>query len=95
MTENKKTRSVPEQVEHEAKADLVSQFTGMLSALLPLLAILGISLDWFTQEFIDNLYVFLVALIPFVINLYTIYKNHFTGEHAKEQNRALKEKGLK
>lgn len=82
-------------VKKDAKYDLISQFTGMLSALLPVLAILGISLDWFTQEFIDNLYLFLVALVPFAVNIYAIYKNHFSGKKAQEQNRLLKNRGLK
>lgn len=86
---------VNNEVKKDAKYDLISQFTGMLSALLPVLAILGISLDWFTQEFIDNLYLFLVALVPFVVNIYAIYKNHFSGKKAQEQNRLLKNRGLK
>jgi len=84
-----------EEVQIEAKKDLISQLTGALSALLPVLAILGISLDWFTQEFIDSLYVFLVSLVPLVVNLYTIWKNHFSSKKAQEQNKVLKERGLK
>ena len=84
-----------QEAEKEAKKDLVSQFTGMLSALLPVLALLGISLEWFTQEFIDNLYLFLMALIPLVVNLFTIWKNHYGGKRAIEQKTKLKEHGLK
>lgn len=83
------------EVKKEAKHDLIKQFIGMLSALLPLLAILGFSLEWFNEEFISALNVFLVALVPFAYNLYAIYKNHFSSKRAQEQKAALKEKGLK
>lgn len=86
---------INKEVEQDAKKGLVMQFTGMLSALIPVLAILGISLDWFTDDFVNNLYIFLMALVPFVVNLYTIYKNHFSGREAKEQNRVLKEEELR
>lgn len=79
----------------EAKTGLISQFTGILSALLPVLAILGINFDWFNQEFIDNLGALLTAIALFVINAYTIYKNHYSGKHAQVQNEELKKKGLK
>lgn len=83
------------QVAKEAKQDLIKQFIGMLSALLPLLAILGISLDWFNEQFISSLNVFLVALVPFVYNLYAIYKNHYSGKKAQAEKKVLKERGLK
>lgn len=89
------TPKIRQEVEQEAKADLVKQFTGVLSALLPVLAILGISLEWFNEEFIENLYLFLIALVPFAFNVYAIIKNHFSGKKAQEQNETLKEKGLK
>lgn len=82
-------------IKKEATNDLIKQLIGMLSALLPLLAILGISQSWFNEEFISSLQVFLVALIPFVYNLYSIYNNHFSGKKAQAQKRVLKEKGLK
>lgn len=84
-----------QEAQKEAKKDLVSQFTGMLSALLPVLAILGINFDWFTAEFIDSLGILISAIVVFVINVFTIYKNHFSGKKAQKQNEKLKQEGLK
>lgn len=91
----KDEKTIQEEVKKEAQKGMVSQFIGALSAALPVLAILGISLDWFNQQFIDALNVFLLALVPLAINLFTIWKNHYTGKHAKAQNAILKKKGLK
>ena len=83
------------EVKKEAKYDLVSQFIGILSALLPVLAILGVNLEWFNQDFIDSLGVLLSAIIFFVINAYAVYKNHFSSKKAQKQNEVLKTRGLK
>lgn len=91
----KTQKQIYEEVKSDARKGLIAQFTGILSALIPVLAILGISLDWLTEEFIDHLYVLLVAIALFAINVYTIYKNHFSGKDARRQNEVLKEKGLK
>lgn len=91
-----KTRyQITKEVEKEAKKDLVKQFTGVLSALLPVLTILGISLEWFNEEFINHLYLFLAALVPFAYNVYAIIKNHYSGEKARREKEVLKEQGLK
>lgn len=87
--------NINEQVKKEAKRGIIEQFIGILSAALPLMAILGISLEWFNESFISALNVFLIALIPFGYNVYSIWKNHFSGKKAQEQNRAIKQKGLK
>lgn len=84
-----------QEAQKEAKKDLVSQFIGILSALLPVLAILGINLEWFTTEFILSLEVLLSAIIFFGINAFTIIKNHYSGKRAQKQNEELKKKGLK
>jgi len=84
-----------QEAEREAKKDLVSQFIGILFALLPVLGILGINFDWFTAEFIDSLGILISAIVAFVINAYTIWKNHYSGKKAREQNAKLKEQGLK
>lgn len=83
------------EAKQEAKGDLVSQFIGILFALLPVLGILGINLEWFTAEFIDSLGILISAIIAFAVNAYTIYKNHYSGKKAQEQNQELKKKGLK
>lgn len=88
-------KTIEKQVKREAKNDLIKQFIGVLSALLPLMAILGISMSWFNEDFINQLQIFLVALVPFAYNLFAIYKNHFSGKKAQEAKRVLKEKGLK
>ncbi|RDW18050.1 hypothetical protein CWR48_10625 [Oceanobacillus arenosus] len=87
--------TVEKEVKQEAKTGLIMQFTGMLSALIPVLALLGVKFDWLTQEFVDSLYLFLVALAPLVLTFYTIYKNHYSGKKAQEQNEVLKKEGLK
>lgn len=79
----------------EAKSDLIKQIIAMLSALLPVLTLLGISLEWFTIEFISAFNVFLIALTPLAYNMFSIYKNHFSGSKAKTQKRVLKRYGLK
>ena len=84
-----------QEAQKEAKKDLVSQFTGILSALLPVLAILGINFNWFNQEFIDSFEILISAIVLFVVNVLTIYKNHYSGKQAQKQNEELKQKGLK
>ncbi len=71
------------------------QFIGVLTALLPFLGVLGINLEWFNEDFISGLEVVLLAIAAFVINAYTIYKNHYSGKKAQQQNAELKSKGLK
>jgi hypothetical protein len=86
-------------LEHEtkkqAKKGLVSQFIGVLSALLPVLAVLGINFEWFNQSFIDSLEVFISALVLFGINAFTIIKNHYSGKKAQTQYKELRRRGLK
>ena len=84
-----------QEAQKDAKKDLVSQFTGILSALLPVLAILGINFNWFNQEFIDSLGILISAIVLFIVNVFTIYKNHFSGKDAQKQNEELKRQGLK
>lgn len=91
-----KTQYVAQQeASKEAKKDLVSQFAGVLSALLPVLAILGVNFEWFNHQFIDSLALLLSTIIAFVVNVFTIYKNHYSGKSAQKQNTKLKQEGLK
>ncbi|WP_105101321.1 phage holin [Microbulbifer pacificus] len=91
-----KTQSqVNREVKQDATKGLILQFIGILAALLPLLGVLGINLEWFNQGFIDGLEVLLLAVVAFVVNAYTIYKNHYSGKKAQEQNAELKSRGLK
>lgn len=92
---NLKNQSIDHQVKKEAKLDLIQQFLGILAALIPVLAILGINLNWLTDEFISSLGVLLSAIALFGVNAYAIYKNHFSGKQAQKQNHTLKQRGLK
>ncbi|UUG68613.1 hypothetical protein YPHTV1_00051 [Halomonas phage YPHTV-1] len=87
--------NLDQEVKKDARKGLISQFVGVLSALLPVLAILGINFDWFNQDFINSLEVLISAVVLFIVNAIAIYKNHFSGKKAQQQNRALKQKGLK
>ena len=82
-------------VQKEAKKDLVKQFIGILSALVPVLALTGYSLDWFTEDLIESFGIFLTATVAFIANIIAIWKNHYSGKKAQEQNKVLIEKGLK
>lgn len=84
-----------EEAKKEALQDLVSQFAGMLSALLPVLAIVGVNFEWFTHDFIESLALLISISIAFFVNVWTIYKNHFSRKKSQLQNAELKQKGLK
>ncbi len=84
-----------QEAQKEAKKDLAKQIAGVLSALIPVLTILGINLEWLTEEFVQQFYVLMVAVAALAYNVYAIYKNHFSGKHAQKQNEELKRKGLK
>ncbi|WP_077325806.1 phage holin [Virgibacillus siamensis] len=86
---------IEEEVKREAKSGVVSQITGFLAALLPVLSIAGYQFDWFTQDFINSIGVLLSAGISLVVTCMAIYKNHFSSKKAQKQNKALKQKGLK
>lgn len=84
-----------QEAQKEAKKDLAKQIAGVLSALIPVLTILGINFEWLTEDFVQQFYVLLVAIAALAYNLYAIYKNHFSGRKAQEQNAKLKQEGLK
>lgn len=87
--------NIDKQVKREAKYDIVQQVVGVLSALLPFLSIVGVNLDWFNEDFIESFAVLLSSVIFLGINVYTIWKNHFSSKRAQEQNKILKNKGMK
>ncbi|MBT2599076.1 MULTISPECIES: phage holin [unclassified Oceanobacillus] len=91
-----KTQSqVNREVKQDATKGLIVQFTGILTALLPLLAITGVQFEWFNEDFIGALETFLLAIFAFGVNAFAIWKNNFSGKKAQEQNAELKSRGLK
>ncbi|TDL34588.1 hypothetical protein E2R51_02400 [Jeotgalibacillus sp. S-D1] len=79
--------------------DFIKLLSGFLSALLPFLAIMGISFEWFNEDSI-NAFIFLVgALIPFLGSLYatwmnTFYRGEIAFKHA-EKKRIKQEENTK
>ena len=74
----------------------IGLFGGLLSAVLLFLQTLGFYFDWFNQDSIDALVNVLLAAVPFVIVIYGVWKNSYVvTKSAREQEKLLKEKGLK
>lgn len=74
----------------------IALFGGFLSALFFLLQGLGIHLSWFNEETIGLFSALLINIIPFVLLIYGVYKNSYIlTDKAKQQEEALKKKGLK
>lgn len=74
----------------------IGLFGGLLSAILLFLGTLNIKFDWFNTGSIDAFTAVLVAAIPFALLIYGVWKNTYVlSEKAKEQERTLKQRGLK
>ncbi|AMQ06719.1 phage holin [Sporosarcina psychrophila] len=74
----------------------VAMFGGWLSAVLLFLGTLNVKFEWFNQESIDAFVVVLIAAVPFFLIIYGVWKNtYLVRKRAKEQERALKQRGLK
>ena len=74
----------------------IALFGGLLSAILLFLQSLGINFTWFTDDTINAFVEVLLNAVPFVLVLYGVYKNtYIVTKKAKEQEKALKEEGLK
>lgn len=74
----------------------IGLFGGLLSAVLLFLQSLGITFTWFTDQTIDAFVNALLATVPFVLVVYGVWKNSYiVTKKAKEQEKLLKEKGLK
>ncbi|WP_245890112.1 phage holin [Rummeliibacillus pycnus] len=75
---------------------IVALFGGLLSAILLFLRSIGVTFDWFSQESINAFNQVLLNGIPFVLVIYGVWKNSYiVTKKAKEQEKLLKEKGLK
>jgi hypothetical protein len=68
--------------------DVISQVTGFLMAILLFLGTVNIEYKWFTEASISAVGLVLTAGTMLVINLYTIYRNHygFTDKAKKEKS---------
>lgn len=76
--------------------EYIGLFGGLLSAVLLFLTTLNIHFEWFNEGSINAFTAVLVAAVPFVLVVYGVYKNSYIiTKRAKEQEQALKEKGLK
>lgn len=74
----------------------IALFGGLLGAVLLFLNSIGLQLDWFNQESIDNFTNVLLAIVPFAVVLYGVWKNTYVvSNKAKEQEKVLKDNGLK
>ena len=74
----------------------VALFGGWLSAVLLFLGTLNVKFEWFNQESIDAFVVVLIASVPFILIIYGVWKNtYLVRKRAKEQERVLKQRGLK
>ena len=74
----------------------IALFGGMLSAILLFLQSIGVTSDWFTEESVNAFNQVLITAVPFVLVVYGVWKNSYiVTTKAKEQEKLLKEKGLK
>ena len=86
---------IKEQVENDKVKGLIHQILGVLLAFSAFAGVAGFGLDWLNEELINSFGLLLYAVAGFGYTAYTIYKNHFSGKKAQEQNKKLKEEGLK
>ena len=74
----------------------IALFGGLLSAILLFLGTLNVRFEWFNTESIDAFVGILMAMIPFVLLVYGVYKNSYiVTKQARYQEKVLKDKGLK
>ena len=88
-------QKIKEEVKNEKISGLIHQVAGMLLAFSAFAGVAGFGMDWLNEELINSFTVLLYAVAGFGYTAYTIYKNHFSGKKAVEQNKKLKEEGLK
>ncbi|WJP97054.1 phage holin [Macrococcus bovicus] len=92
---DKQEQELKKQVDQEAIIDLIKQAVGIVSALLPFLAFLQWQPEWLTENNLQQFVVVSGLIVAFLFNVYSIYKNHYSGKHARVQKLFLKKKGLK
>ena len=75
---------------------IVAMFGGLISAILLFLRSIGVTFDWLTEESVNAFNQVLINGIPFVLVIYGVWKNSYiVTKKAKEQEKLLREKGLK
>ena len=74
----------------------IGLFGGWLSAVLLFLGTLNVKFEWFNAASIEAFVAVLIAAVPFFLIIYGVWKNtYLVRKRAKEQERALKQRGLK
>lgn len=74
----------------------IGLFGGLLSAVLLFLGTLNVAFDWFNPESIGAFEGVLIAAVPFILLVYGVWKNtYLMTDKAKQQERVLKQRGLK
>jgi len=86
---------IKEQVKNDKIRGLINQILGVLLAFSAFAGVAGFGMEWLNEELINSFGLLLYAIAGFAYTAYTIYKNHFSGKKAQEQNKKLKEEGLK
>ena len=86
---------IKEQVKNDKVKGLIHQILGVLLAFSAFAGVAGLGLDWLNEELINSFGLLLYAVAGFGYTAYTIYKNWYSGKKAQEQNKKLKEEGLK
>lgn len=92
------TRSIDEmkdEVVNEANRDLIKQFVGIFSAIIPILAAFGYRFEWLNEDMLSMIATAIVLTTSFIVSVYTMWKNHYTSKKAQKQKLALKQRGLK
>lgn len=86
---------INEEVKSSAIGDLIRQIASILLSVSAFLGVLGFQFDWLTQDSINAFVVVLYAIAGAAYTGFEIYKNKFATKTGQEQNKKLKEEGLK
>lgn len=74
----------------------IALFGGLLSTIYLFLDSIGVAPKWFTPKVINSFTDMLLAAVPFILIGYGVWKNSYiVTKKAKEQEKCLKDKGLK
>lgn len=88
-------KKIENEVKNEKLKGLINQALGMLLALSAFAGVAGYQLEWLSEELINSFGILLYAIAGFAYTAFTIYKNWYSGKKAQQQNKLLKEQGLK
>lgn len=73
----------------------IALFGGWLSAVLFFLGTIGIAFDWFNLDSINAFVAVLTASVPFILLVWSVWKNTYFSKKAKGQEEYLKRSGWK